>query len=274
MMKIVKFLLNSFVFAVTLVVVMFTQYVLYASVAYQTEDIDRIYFINNEETEGQVLYMDALLFWTDGISAAIDTESKYIVRTWFDSEDWVEHTEFIDVALSFIMNVTVPAIMPIKEIDNVIKYHDASIYDFEDEMNEIENWYADENGDGGYFATALSFYLLGDMDKLYDEFRTFYNYTYKIERYSSDVYDEYIDKFTKVDENGELRINDTVIMLYFQILIAIIMSFYFVSKNQIDIRMSDDKQTQEIKGNLLGAIPGAGTVKKMKKKISFKKKKT
>lgn len=138
-MKLVKWILNLILLAVSFCVISAMTFVTYNIVAIQTTDTSaRINIANEysadatdeENNKKSVWYFDNYAYWGDdikintSIDGIPDPITKYRVSNWFSWSWWKTAGSYIDVGVNDIVAVVKPIILPAACADELMNYYD------------------------------------------------------------------------------------------------------------------------------------------------------
>jgi hypothetical protein len=289
-MKLIKFILSTITFLVTFAVVLFAQYATLAIIALPgtlpgstTNIVDRVHLVPDITDNTQITYTDSIDFWSVDIQRSLEIaseEPEYNIRGWINQSWWYNNMEWADQTWSTVKAIVVPVVSPVYEIKEMYVYYGTTLKDFEGQFNYTENGVIDfVLYDGGNIQNPTPSTIAAQLQKVKNEqqgftrnhYRFIYNLLRKIDKYNSEVYKPFIEKF--INYTGDLNgargvdyefqsVKGLSAFLFHQIFLAIVLSLYFVYQNPIVINRNQSGEN-EVEGRFLPRIP----------KISFGKRK-
>lgn len=263
-MKVLRFFCNIILFIAVTIGISLTQIAVYDIIAAQSDDVKAIHIA--APTDDSVAYLDSYVFWVDDIKTNLAQEPKYRIRNWVGAEWWKNGMSWADTGLDIIAGITKPILVPIAQVNAVRVFRGKNINDFNEyfvniiykdetaynnalyEQFVIFKDFVGENVPGEVKTTTglpiEEYEYTGDYSienpTKYDyskwlvKNKQLYNNTWKLNKYNSEVYGQYFEKFLIEDEiSGERHIKPAAIVLYYQQTVSIILAALFVMKYPI-----------------------------------------
>lgn len=283
-MKIIRFLLNTLLFAFVLCLSMVGAIGVYSAISYQSTDDYAI--IEFPIKEDNVSYLDSVMFWYDdihnGLSVTDEVSTKMRVANWFDWQWWKTSMSNVDIYfVDPLVSIFKPIILPITCADEIRTYYDQDISNFIDYINRDTKSITDFTAmSATYFGVSVGFEdesmtsikysdleknkdvytlnnLLGDRDQngikdLYDvasDYNYYYQLLFKLYKYNQTDQDGnllYKKYYDKFifEDEAGRHIKSSVYGLYVIEITALIFSCFFIWQNPITIRRTDDGSTE------------------------------
>ena len=277
-MKLIKWILNLLLLAISFCVISLCTFGIYSAVVYQSDDTSaRISLINKEDS---VDYWDTWELMADDIGVNVtNTElpsPKLRVASWFSWSWWKTAGQAIDTYfVNPIVAIAKPIILPVDVADEIKNYYDKDITDFVDYINATEKTASD------FHAMALIYFsvdiditssqineeqlaankdaftlanTLSDKDgngakdlfEFADVYTFFYQLLFKLYKYNqtddsgNKIYEKWFNKYIIITEGGDRILSTGVYGLYFLNYTNIILAILFVWANPISIQRNDD----------------------------------
>ena len=277
-MKLIKWILNLLLLAISFCVISLCTFGIYSAVVYQSDDTSaRISLINKEDS---VDYWDTWELMADDIGVNVtNTElpsPKLRVASWFSWSWWKTAGQAIDTYfVNPIVAIAKPIILPVDVADEIKNYYDKDITDFVDYINATEKTASDfhamaliyfsvdiditssqineeqlaANKDAFTLANTLSDKDgngVQDVFDIADDYNYFYQLLFKLYKYNqtddsgNKIYEKWFNKYIIITEGGDRILSTGVYGLYFLNYTNIILAILFVWANPISIQRNDD----------------------------------
>lgn len=274
-MRVAKFLLNTLLFGVMFVVILFAQWGITSVVSLQDPDSERIVIAPKAD---RVSYLDAAGFLAEDLKAGYAQEDYYLVRNWLGFEWWKNGTAWADVAISKIVVTAKAVFVPVLDIKdmktNRIEGYDVSWNDFgegwlkviksPEYLKIVEGM--DEVSKASYNMAIAELLNLEttNQDKWVSNHKQEYKFIRLSQHYNTPEMQKYFEKF--IGDDGKIKF--ATISIYAHFIITLILAGIFVHNNKFTLRRNEDDNENEVGGGI--SFPGFR--KKNKKKNRNKQK--
>jgi hypothetical protein len=242
MKNVAKLILTGIQILVWFVIILSAQYLTLAALALPSSgDVERVHLINCEGES--VCYADAPGFWSANLDTMRDMgEPKWIIRDWFNWNWWQRGMKWADFTYTTVTEFVGPFVAPIYTADNMSVYHgyNATNADIALVISEKYNIPND-----AVLLSAVTAVRNGEVDPGYAHgvlitYKEVHNIEFFIKKYSDPSFARYVDKF--FDNNGEFKAVGT--LLFYQVILAVILSVYFTYQLPIVIERNEMNETQ------------------------------